>query len=162
MTNGSPILFDELVLAGHDCCNTYRVECSDSRVTEIYWDTWGLNGTINGTSLNMLTNLERLYIQNNYLSGTPPSSFPESLIHLNIGVNRFSGALVSMPSNLQYFHADYNFLTGDMPKIPDSMLDLRFDVGNQFTGAVHLQKPIQLVANGNRISRVCTLKIFLT
>ena len=121
-----------------DCCNygaTYVYCDGNQRVTQIYWNSIGLNGTINGTAIP--SSLTQLYLHVNAIKGNIPSLLPSGLVHLNINSNQMSGDLPSFPSNLQYFYLGYSGYPG-----------------NHFTGSLRLNQPIGLRINDNWITDV--------
>ena len=99
----------------------------------------GLNSNaINGSIPNTLpSGLTWLDLNSNSLRGSIPSFFLSSLSHLYLNGNQMSGELPSFPSTLQTLYLGY-------PGYP----------GNQFTGTLRLNRPIELFINDNYIADV--------
>ena len=122
-----------------DCCTAYGIYCDDSqRVTEISWWNNGLNGFING------------------------SAIPSGVILLGLGSNSLTGNIPSiLPSGLRELYLEGSRMSGDLPSFPSTLTHLALGwsglPGNQFTGTLRLNRPIELHINHNWITDVVIL-----
>jgi Leucine-rich repeat (LRR) protein len=145
-------------------CGWYGVRCSagNTHVIELNLGGNGLTGAL-PVSLNQLTELQVLNLQQNEISGAIPSlsglsklrvlnternqisgnlpalSGLTALQELRINDNQLSGSLRSFAGlgALQYFYAQSNLLTGGMPTLADASALIEFSVGNnRLTGAI--------------------------
>ena len=136
-----------------DCCNKNGVACIGARVTSITWNSLGLNGNINGTALNLLTELTFIEMIINSITGQLPKSLPDKITHMNFGNNQFSGPITSLPSKIQVFHCDQNNFSGVFPKVPDTMYKMNI-ILNSFSGPIYFKSPSMFMMQYNQISRV--------
>jgi len=143
-----------------NCCSgssstTPFVSCTTQRVVGIYWISYNLNGTINGTALPPL--LQNLNLDGNQITGPIPS-LPSGLLELSASQNLLTGPLPTMPSGLQLLYINSNLLTGDVPSLPNSLTNVYLGYpgipGNRFTGIVALYQPQYLYLNDNWITDV--------
>ncbi|CAN6481846.1 unnamed protein product [Victoria cruziana] len=117
-------------------------ECVDGRVRKLVLESLGLNGTIDGASVNALDQLRVLSFKGNALTGPLPSfAGLSNLKSLFLNSNRFSGAFpVSLTSlhRLKVIVLSDNRLSGTIPAelalLPRLYMLLIDD--NLFTGAI--------------------------
>ena len=152
MPTQQPSLYTQL--SSGDCCVQSSLVCDGkNRVIGINWVAQNLNGFINSTALNLLTELQHLELQLNPLSGTLPSSFPLNIVFLNAGSTPLSGSILSLPPNLQFLHLDHISLSGDLIPFPDSLTNLRIDT-NPESGSLFMNAPSEVMVGSTKISRV--------
>eukprot|EP00835_Amoeboradix_gromovi_P004787 NODE_397_length_9427_cov_0.309605.p2 type:complete len:382 gc:universal NODE_397_length_9427_cov_0.309605:1871-3016(+) len=142
-----------------DCCGpSIGIECADGRVIAIDWSYQDLIGFINGTALP--SKLERLSLDNNYLTGGIPSVLPDSLLSLSLMYNRLTGGLPSIyPSNITSLNVCVNKLSGNVPKFPDTLSGICLGYGletdlNRFSGTLELVKPDEIIIINNYITNI--------
>ena len=118
-----------------DCCATSGITCDgNQRVSQINWSNMALYGTINGTALP--SELIRLYLYTDYLSGTLPKSFPSKLEVLHLAHNPLlSGSIPSLPSGLTYLNIFDCRLTENIPTLPSGLLYLDLS-HNKLSGSI--------------------------
>ena len=99
-----------------------------------------------------------LFLFDNVLNGTIPTSLPNTLYELAINNNYLKGTIPTMPSGLNMLHVSGNYLSGDASTLSPTMRDLMLgSVGsnpNQFTGTLRLNNPYQLEINDNWITDI--------
>ena len=149
-----PSIYDDLLI---DCCgSTTGVTCIGNLVTEIYWNGWNLDGTINGTAFP--STLTFVDFGSNSLTGNVPEHYPIGIITLNLNYNLLTGSIKSLPPNLITLSLDQNYLTGDVPPLPSSLqymwLGSPSRIGNHFTGVVALNRPSYVFINNNWITDI--------
>jgi len=132
-TNGNEWKENTNWLSDAPVCDWYGLFCrNDDDVIEInmYYNT--LRGSI-PSELGLLTNLERLDLDDNSLTGSIPSELGllNNLGSLYLYLNSLTGSIPSelgLLTNLEYLILHYNSLTGTMP---NEVCALRNDnVGN--------------------------------
>ena len=117
-----------------DCCSTSGVTCDGTiRVTQIDWNSTGLDGTLNRNYIPLKVTILNLEV--NSLTGAIPSQLPSGLVQLYLYGNLMSGNLPLFPANIQRLVFRY-------PGWP----------GNHFTGSVLLNTPTHVYINDNWIS----------
>eukprot|EP00835_Amoeboradix_gromovi_P005523 NODE_526_length_7226_cov_0.465273.p5 type:complete len:167 gc:universal NODE_526_length_7226_cov_0.465273:2403-2903(+) len=122
MQTAQPTMYSPLVIS---CCN--QVICDgNQRVTKIPWSSLGLTGSINAAYLP--DTLKQLYLDNNQITGSLPTSWPPGLITIYLINNRFTGSVPSgssLPPGLGNLYLSGNMLTGSAPsQLPNTLLDL--------------------------------------
>ncbi|CUI14183.1 GP46-like surface antigen, putative [Bodo saltans] len=104
---------------GTPCTTWVGVTCSGGNVTQIYFYSNGLSGTL-PNSMSNLTSLESISLQYNALSGTLPASWVLlcNLTTIDVSFNSLTGPLpeswASLP-NLTALKLQYNSLNGTLP-----------------------------------------------
>eukprot|EP00834_Sanchytrium_tribonematis_P006048 NODE_414_length_7911_cov_0.926011.p1 type:complete len:472 gc:universal NODE_414_length_7911_cov_0.926011:1798-383(-) len=102
-----------------NCCNDAFgiITCSSNRITSIYSDLKGFNGTINGTLLP--DSLESLVIYHGELHGLFPNlTRLTALTDLNIEGNHLTGPIFgNLPQSITDLRIGYNELNGTFPKL---------------------------------------------
>ncbi|KAL6628820.1 L domain-like protein [Neocallimastix californiae] len=103
----------------YNCCNHQRITCEDNHITEIDLNSMEIYGTI-PSSIGKLSNLETLYLDNNYLTGEIPSSIGDLsyLKYLSLIKNQLTGTIPSTICNLKNLLSLYlseNNLSGPIP-----------------------------------------------
>ena len=137
-----------------NCCNQNGVSCDgNGRVNYVNWGGFNLNGVINGTALNLLTELTGFELYSNLLSGPLPPKLPNKVTLINIGGNALSGPIVSLPPNLVFLHIDSNDFNGVLPPLPNSMDDFRGG-STFFTGAVYAKSPSTFTIQYSAVNRI--------
>ena len=137
-----------------NCCNQNGVTCDgNGRVNYVNWGGFNLNGVINGTALNLLTELTGFELYSNLLSGPLPPKLPNKVTLINIGGNALSGPIVSLPPNLVFLHIDSNDFNGVLPPLPNSMDDFRGG-STFFTGAVYAKSPSTFTIQYSAVNRI--------
>ncbi|KAJ0007066.1 hypothetical protein Pint_29469 [Pistacia integerrima] len=104
--------------AGDDPCGQSwkGVTCSGQRVTEIKLSSLGLTGQW-GWQLSSLTSLTNLDMSNNNLGGDIPYNLPPNLQRLNLENNQFTGSppySISQTTSLKYINLAHNNLQGQL------------------------------------------------
>ncbi|KAG8069783.1 hypothetical protein GUJ93_ZPchr0006g44777 [Zizania palustris] len=105
-----------------DCCKWEGINCSEDRtVTDISLASRSLQGHIS-PSLGNLTELLRLNLSHNMLSGALPQELvsSSSIITIDVSFNRLKGDLNELPSStaarpLQVLNISSNLFTGEFP-----------------------------------------------
>eukprot|EP00834_Sanchytrium_tribonematis_P004165 NODE_190_length_13461_cov_0.525595.p1 type:complete len:447 gc:universal NODE_190_length_13461_cov_0.525595:432-1772(+) len=114
-----------------DCCTSAGVTCNGASVTSIIWNSNALGGTINASSIP--SNLIRLYLSSNSITGDLPSEFPDSLQDLIADSNALTGNITKWPASMTSVDISYNSISGVLPAIPSGCTN--FVVAyNQFSG----------------------------
>ena len=109
-----------------DCCSgtsgtSPYVQCVSQRVTEIWWGSKGLTGTINGTALP--SGLTILSFPSSSIIGPMPSTFPIGLTYMDLSQNSINGTMPkALPSGLQTLYLNSNQMGGDIPPLPSSII----------------------------------------
>ena len=141
-----------------DCCIANGVNCTSQRVTQIYWDSKGLNGVINGSAIP--SSLLILRLSYNQINGSLPSVWPYGLEELCLEYNQISGSVPSMlprgvtilslshnqlkllsnttvfPIDLQFLYLAFNDIAGSVPPIwPIGLVELDLS-HNQMSGSI--------------------------
>ena len=129
-----------------DCCASSGIVCnSQRRIVQITWNSMGLNGTINGTSIPSA--LQTLNLNNNQIVGAIPTDFPRSITKLELENNQFLGNIpTTLPPDLTYLAFGGNRLTGKIPNSLPNNLYLLSLWGNKLSGSIPLNLPSGLVA----------------
>ena len=141
-----------------DCCLPLSVRCPSGIVTEIFWGSLGLNGSINATAIP--SGLQILDLRFNYgLTGTLPRTLHDGFQYFSVARNRLNGSLpTTLPASLTYFAVDGNDFTGEVPLFPSSLLVLALghpdSSGNLLSGSVRLHQPERLFINEQLITDV--------
>ena len=124
-----------------DCCSVPSVHCVGLRVTEIYWSTKSLIGTINETALpssltllflkyNQITGripkvlpdgILELYLQGNILTDAIPRILPADLQGLFLFGNQLNGTIPTLPLGLVFLSLYSNMITGNIPSLPNTL-----------------------------------------
>ena len=127
-----------------DCCIAGGIDCDvNKRVIRITWELLELNGSINASAIPpMLTTLD---LSSNLITGSIPSSLPNSLIYLYAHINQLSGNIPSvLPSSLIALHLHDNLLNGPIPtKLPSELTGLYLN-NNQLVGSIPSLLPSEL------------------
>ena len=127
------------------------------------------------------TNMTMFDLYSNSLTGQIPTGLPESLLYFIVSSNKLSGPIPTLPVGLKGFHVNDNQLTGSIPDpLPTGLTELSLNgnlmtgpiptlpstiqylylgyewslPGNEFTGALTVNKPLALFINDNYISSV--------
>ena len=94
----------------------------------------------------------------NYLSGSIPDNLPTGLQELILDHNYLTGAIPSLPNGLVNLYLYSNRLSGDLPIFPPTIRLLRLGYpgkpGNQFSGSLKLNSPVELHINDNWIADI--------
>ena len=126
----------------NNCCTSFGVYCTNSKVTIIDWASLGLNGTINATAIPLV--LERFALNLNKVQGTFPNIslhtinylywyenklngsliMPVTSIDMRVSDNNLSGNILPYPKNNALFHGFNNKLTGLLPPMKPHTLDI--------------------------------------
>ena len=150
-----------------DCCTATGITCTFQRITAITWNNKGMNGVINQTALNSLTELTYLSAHNNRISGSLPTSWPPKMTSIVLATSKLSGVLSEVwptnlvdlllelnqlngtistpfPSTLRKLNLGANSLQGAIPSnLPQGLYYLHLD-SNLFTGALPSDFPRNL------------------
>eukprot|EP00834_Sanchytrium_tribonematis_P003119 NODE_112_length_18534_cov_1.163656.p3 type:complete len:518 gc:universal NODE_112_length_18534_cov_1.163656:14348-12795(-) len=124
-----------LQLQSNCCFNFALVSCSGSKILAIDWNSLRLNGNLNGTAINQLTDLTSIVLSTNFIEGNIPQ-LPSNLLSLIAEKNKLNGTLPSLPSTMTTLNVDTNSLSGYIPtNLPNSLF--YFFIGsNKFIGPV--------------------------
>ena len=124
-----------------DCCTASGVVCVNNTVTEIYWDSMGLDGFLNQSAMPKGLQLMEIFdndiggtvptqypvgflhldLWNNYLEGTIPSNLPDTLIFMDLSANNLVGGIPVLPSGIQSIDLNSCNLDGPIPYLPPSL-----------------------------------------
>ena len=163
-----------------DCCSASGVSCDATpSVVSINWNTLGLNGTLNSSSLP--PNLIWLYLNSNLITGAIPTTWPTGIQTLYLHGNLFTGSIIALPPNVVTVWLQRNLLTGTLPNnLPASLNELHLDdnhlsgnlpdfpagisylylgwytetIHNQFSGTLRLNRPKGFEINFNLITDI--------
>ena len=121
----------------------------------LYWNVY-LTGPI---SFEWPTTLTRMELSWNYFNGTLPCFFPPNIRLLGLHANlQLTGPIPHLPSSLRAFWVYGNELYGDASFIPSGVTSLRlgadYNVRQQFTGILTLDKPTSIYARVNYLSGI--------
>ena len=103
--------------------------------------------------------LQLLYLADNFLTGSLPVALPNPLQELHIYSNALSGNIPStLPNGLKRILLYDNRFSGLLPTFPSILTDLQIGKvgysGNQFSGALVLNKPSIVTINDNLITDI--------
>eukprot|EP00834_Sanchytrium_tribonematis_P002323 NODE_70_length_24940_cov_0.663138.p6 type:complete len:443 gc:universal NODE_70_length_24940_cov_0.663138:20221-21549(+) len=104
------------------CCTWQGVTCTSGFVSKINVDGLGLSGSINGTALSKLTNLQYLKLSNNEIKGNIGSNLPQTLRYLDISNTLISGVL-SLPPFIQFIDISNTHIYGSLD-VPNNVVNL--------------------------------------
>ena len=118
-----PLIYGNLSV---NCCKATftNVVCSGGLVTMIYWNNYGLNGSINSTAIPV--GLEHLSLAGNPITESD-FEFPVNLTFVNLGYTRMNMSIPELPPKLLEFYA-YETLFTSLPVLPDGIQ--RFEIFN--------------------------------
>ena len=154
MQSRQPTIFSRIQA---NCCTSDGIRCSPyNRVLLIDWGVLNLNGVINSTALNLMSELTSFDVHQNQITGPPPSNFPRSskLKRMDIGGNSIVGALLDFPPSLEWLHCDETLISGKLPALPDNLQEMRFGSSSLITGSLYAKSLKVLFAFGSQISRI--------
>ena len=118
-----------------NCCLANGVTCTNQFVTQLQWNGMGLSGFINEADIP--SSLTSMSLYNNAITGPIPNSLPNGLMNLYLHGNQMTGDLPLFPYTLQYLVLGYSGYPG-----------------NDFTGSLRLNQPIEFYINDNWITNV--------
>ncbi|ALG68372.1 choice-of-anchor D domain-containing protein [Beggiatoa leptomitoformis] len=132
-------------------CTTWTgVTCSAGKVISIIRNAQNLTGTI--PTLSSLTALTKLDLGSNTLTGSIPTTLPNTLQDLLLSHNSLSGTIPSLPTGLISLNVSDNQLIGTVPALPSGLLTLNLGV-NQLTAlTLPLPSLTTLIINDNKFS----------
>ena len=132
------------IMVTSNCSPSTEIIKTDGFITTIRWSGIGLYGAIDSSKLP--TSLEQLYLSNNAINGSIPTTWPSSLQYLYLDYNKLTENIPSssLPSNLHHLYLNHNFLSGPMPTIWPYTLQHIYLNDNQLTGGIPSTLPSSL------------------
>ena len=148
-----------------NCCLSPGITCDGaSRVTQIDWSYYGLDGVINSTAIPSKVTIFDMHGDSlvgsfpsslpvgltlfdvNYCNfgGSFPNNFPASLTFLSLFNNYFTGSIASLPPALTFVSLGFNSFSGNIPtNLPIGLTYLGLQY-NSFTGTIPTNLPSTL------------------
>jgi hypothetical protein len=121
-----------------------------------------INSLTNVLPSNLPRTLTGIDLGWNQINGSIPNDLPVGFTNLNVHNNMMSGSIPStLPNTISVLAIDSNFFSGIIPLLPMSIAYIVFwyhgTVGNQLSGQVILNKPVQIYLDYNYITDLIVL-----